>query len=175
MPIQPNCPTAGITGREGSLQRLEAVTSASSSGMCTRSAAKRPRAFAIAPAARPSPPAHARWLSPSDVTFPGSIACVLPEMHPVFAPWGWHWPRSGLGGGARSAVSAHHACAMARHSGHTSRRWIGGRSQVPLPRNARFWVAVIWHGAKRRAKYPLMVLWYLWYSGYSISDRAKKD
>ena len=144
--------TAGITGREGSLQRLEAVGSASSSGMCTRSAAKRPAALSIPRAARPSPPAHARWLSPSDVTFPGSIVCVLPEMHPVFAPWGWHWPRSGLGGpgGARSAVSAHHACAMARHSGHTSRRWIGGRSQVPLPRNARFWVAVILHGAKRR-------------------------
>jgi hypothetical protein len=150
MPIQPNCPTAGKTEREGRLQRLEAVASASSSGMCARSAAKRLRAFAIAPAARPSPPAHARWLSPSDVTFPGSIACVLPEMHPVFAPWGWHWPRSGLGGGARSAVSAPHACAMARHSGHTSRRWIGGRLQLPLPRNARIWVAVILHGAKRR-------------------------
>ena len=95
MPIQPNCPTAGITGREGSLQRLEAVGSASSSGMCTRSAAKRLRAFAIELAARPSPPAHARWLSPSDVTFPGSIVCVLPEMHPVFARVRRDWPRSG--------------------------------------------------------------------------------
>ena len=104
-------PTAFNVGRNRSLQRREAVASAPTSGMCARSAAKRPRAFIMPRAARPSPPAHARWLCPLDVTLPGSIACLLPEMHPVFARVRRGWPRSGHMGLAmrrrRMASSAH--------------------------------------------------------------------
>jgi len=55
------------------------------------------------------------WLSPSGCDLPWVEShCVLPELDSRSAPWGWHWPRSGLGGGARSAVSVWTACAVWR-------------------------------------------------------------